>query len=70
LTGKVAWRLAEIAVGQVGLGPALAEARQIAKTSAISALSALTPCAMADKYRALTAGGELRQSERPAPKLR
>src|SRR5690349_21243838 len=40
------------------------------KTSAIPALSTLTPQAHADKYAALSAGGELRQSERPASKTR
>ena len=39
------------------------------KTSTNSALFALTPWTMADTYRELTAGGELRQSERPAPKF-
>jgi hypothetical protein len=44
--------------------------RRTAKTSIESALSALTPWDCADKYRALSAGGERRQSERPALKNR
>jgi hypothetical protein len=43
---------------------------QIVKTSIFSALSALTPWKTADKYAALSAGGELRQSERPASEIR
>jgi hypothetical protein len=39
------------------------------KTSIFPALSALTLRETADKYAALSAGGELRQSERPAPKI-
>ena len=46
----------------------LTRASKRSKTSVFSALSALTPRGCADTYAALSAGGELRQSERLAPK--
>jgi hypothetical protein len=40
------------------------------KTPVFPALSALTPRERADTYATLSAGGELRQSERPASEIR